>query len=203
VSSASRPVPDAIELYWIPLGAGTGGACVRFSGWVFEAMSAAQRHRQRCSLFHSALKVFREGQQFTIEMAPEWSGGRGDHGAVAHGPVGSPVLGRSRLFRYEVRCWRDGVIPDLAAAATPLTVTTDAVRTQQLLELTPTFPTRTWGRDEGRFGEMWNSNSLISWLLASSGHDLTALACPAGGRAPGWSAGVAAARGARSVGPEN
>jgi hypothetical protein len=39
-------------------------------------------------------------------------------------------------------------------------------------------------------GDMWNSNSLISWLLARSGHHLDAVAPPAHGRAPGWAAGL-------------
>ena len=40
---------------------------------------------------------------------------------------------------------------------------------------------------------MWNSNSLIPWLLAGSGHDVDALVPPAGDRAPGWGAGLARA----------
>jgi hypothetical protein len=38
-------------------------------------------------------------------------------------------------------------------------------------------------------GEMWNSNSVISWLLARSGLPANVLSPPAGGRAPGWEAG--------------
>ena len=56
--------------------------------------------------------------------------------------------------------------------------------------MAPAFRTVTWGRDELGTGDMWNSNSLISWLLARSGHDTDAVAPPAGGRAPGWSAGL-------------
>jgi hypothetical protein len=41
---------------------------------------------------------------------------------------------------------------------------------------------------------MWNSNSLISWLVARSGLDVDAVHPPAGGRAPGWRAGVLVAR---------
>jgi hypothetical protein len=41
---------------------------------------------------------------------------------------------------------------------------------------------------------MWNSNSLIAWLLASSGHDVDAIGPPEHGRAPGWSAGLVVAR---------
>jgi hypothetical protein len=44
-----------------------------------------------------------------------------------------------------------------------------------------------------RVGEMWNSNSLIAWPLARSGHDTDAVRIPANGRAPGWSAGLIAA----------
>jgi hypothetical protein len=37
---------------------------------------------------------------------------------------------------------------------------------------------------------MWNSNSLTSWLLARSDHDMTQIHPPAHGRAPGWRAGL-------------
>ena len=40
---------------------------------------------------------------------------------------------------------------------------------------------------------MWNSNSLTAWLLAGSGPGIAAVVPPAGGRAPGWSAGLALA----------
>ena len=79
-------------------------------------------------------------------------------------------LGRSRFFRYEVRRWRGGVIPDVSeAVASPLPLSTNRVQAQQVLELVPAFPSVTWGRDELDAGEMWNSNSLISWLLVSGG----------------------------------
>jgi hypothetical protein len=69
-----------------------------------------------------------------------------------------------------------------------------------VLELVPAFPTRTWGRDELAAGEMWNSNSLTSWLLAGSGHQVDGLVPPDGGRAPGWAAGlVVAERGRRAL----
>ena len=41
---------------------------------------------------------------------------------------------------------------------------------------------------------MWNSNSFISWLLARSGVDASAIRPPVGGRAPGWHAGLVVAR---------
>lgn len=55
-------------------------------------------------------------------------------------------------------------------------------------------PCDLWGRDELAAGERWNSNSVISWLLARSGLPAHAIRPPAGGRAPGWEAGLAVAR---------
>ena len=63
----------------------------------------------------------------------------------------------------------------------------------RILELVPQVPILVWGRDELNTGEMWNSNSLISWLLACSGHDIVGVAFPPHGRAPGWSAGLVVA----------
>jgi hypothetical protein len=40
---------------------------------------------------------------------------------------------------------------------------------------------------------MWNSNSLVSWLLVRAGIDLADIGPPPGGRASGWDAGVIAA----------
>ena len=50
------------------------------------------------------------------------------------------------------------------------------------------------GIDELGAGEMWNSNSTISWLLARTGLDVEAIQPPARGRAPGWQAGIVIAR---------
>ena len=58
----------------------------------------------------------------------------------------------------------------------------------------------TWGRDELGTGDMWNSNSLVAWLLARSGHEVSGLEPPGGGRAPGWSAGLVVA--GRALEPE-
>jgi hypothetical protein len=40
---------------------------------------------------------------------------------------------------------------------------------------------------------MWNSNSVISWLLVRSGVPIDDIAAPGRGRAPGWDAGIAIA----------
>jgi len=188
------PVPDrhAVVLYWLPLGA--GGHCVRRSGRVFEALVARHEHRAGCDLYHSALEVRHGDERYTIEMAPVWSGAAADRGVVRRGAVGSRLLGRSVLFRYEVRRWRDGVIPDARqAVASPYQVSHDAGRAARILELVPLVPALTWGRDDAYTGEMWNSNSLTAWLLARTGHRMDTIGPPAGGRAPGWRAGLVVA----------
>ena len=188
---------DGVVLHWIPLGAGAGGAVVRFSGRVYEAIAATRARRPRCALFHSALDVTVDGATAVIEMAPVWtkSGGRG---VVSEGPVGARFLGRARLFRYEVRCWPGGSIPDLAAeVGRPVHVSGDPDVARSILDLVPKFPAFTWGRDQLGMGDMWNSNSLVSWLLACAGVETNDLVPPLGGRAPGWEAGIVAATSSR------
>jgi hypothetical protein len=185
--------PDGVDLYWIPLGAGAGGAVVRWSGRLYEALAATIARRPRCALFHSALHLRMDGATAAVEMAPVWTG-RGDRGVVAEGAVGAGPLGRRRLFRYEVRCWSGGSIPDLAdAVGGPVRVSDDAEVARRVVDLAPDFPSATWGRDELAAGEMWNSNSLVSWLLTRAGVDTGRCAPPDGGRAPGWDAGVVVA----------
>jgi hypothetical protein len=185
--------PDGVDLYWIPLGAGAGGALVRWSGRLYEAATAAIARRPRCDLFHSALEVTATGTTAVVEMAPVWVT-RGERGVVSEGPVGTRLLEWSRLFRYEVRCWQGGTIPDIGdAVGGTVRVSDDSDAAGRVLELVPEFPMCTWGRDELRAGEMWNSNSLVSWLLARAGIQTTDVRPPGGGRAPGWDAGLVAA----------
>jgi hypothetical protein len=116
-------------------------------------------------------------------------------GVLVEGPVGSRQLGRWRTFRYEVRCWPDGIIADAnEAVASPQLLTNDPAVAHRLLGLVGALPSPVWGRDELRTGEMWNSNSVIAWLLANSGLPTDPIRTPAGGRAPGWQAGLAIAR---------
>jgi hypothetical protein len=90
-----------------------------------------------------------------------------------------------------VRRWRDGVIPDVAEAVeSPERLSDDPKSARRLLELVPQVPTPVWGRDELGAGEMWNSNSITSWLIACTGLDVESIRPPAGGRAPGWRAGI-------------
>jgi hypothetical protein len=183
----------AVDLYWLPLGA--GGHSVRLNGKVFEAAVALLERRRRFDLYHSALEVHVPEGRFTIESCPVPNANGQERGAVAGGPVGSRWAGRLRIFRYEIRCWRDGVIPDIGEAVeSPQRLTQDEDTARRLLQLVPRVPTPVWGRDELNAGEMWNSNSIISWLLVRSGIDVGTVSTPSGGRAPGWDSGLVVAR---------
>jgi hypothetical protein len=183
----------AVDLYWLPLGA--GGHSVRFNGRVFEAVAARLARRPARDLYHSALEVRVPEGDFVIEMAPVRDAHGGQRGVVAEGAVGSRLAGRFRIFRYEIRRWRGGMIPDIdEAVGSPRRLTDDSDRARRVLDLVPLVPTPVWGRDELRVGEMWNSNSVISWLVARSGLDTESIHPPAGGRAPGWQSGLAVAR---------
>jgi hypothetical protein len=183
----------AVDLYWIPLGA--GGHSVRFNGRVFEVIEAARHHRRRCDLYHAAVVVELDGVRFTIEVAPSPDADEASRGVVATGAVGSRYVGWLRLFRYEVRCWPDGSIPDLGeAVGRPRRLTSDPRVARRCLDVVTTVPSPVWGRDELKAGEMWNSNSVTAWLIATAGLSTEHLQPPPRGRAPGWRAGLEVAR---------
>jgi hypothetical protein len=185
-------VTSAVELSWIPLGAGS--PVVQASGRLFERLSARLQHRSACDLYHAALVVRLPSGRYAIEQAPVPDFDGAARGVVAVGPVGLRGLGRWRVFRYEVRCWRDGIIPDLGDAVdSPVALSDDTVLGERIVEVLPQIPTPVWGRDEAGLGEMWNSNSVIAWALTASGIGARTLHAPAGGRAPGWLAGCTAA----------
>jgi hypothetical protein len=188
-STTAREV--GIDLYWLPLGA--GDRIVRLCGFAFEAITARLTARRPLDLYHAALEARTRQARFVIEVAPYIWGteARACRGVVAEGPVGSPLAGRLGLFRYELRCWREGIIPDAEyAVASPVQISDDACAASQLLDLIPSVPMSTWGRDELDVGEMWTSNSVISWLIARARVWSADLRPPAGGRAPGWDAGL-------------
>ena len=179
-------------MYWLPLGA--GGHSVRINGRVYEALAATLGRRPRYDLYHSALQVQLPGEQFVIEQAPVPDLSGEQRGVVAEGPVGSRWASRFRVFRYEIRVWRGGHIPDVAEAVeSPQRLSADQGVALRVLEVAGEVPPLVWGRDEMGTGEMWNSNAVIAWIIAGSGLDAMAVHPPAGGRAPGWSAGVAVA----------
>jgi hypothetical protein len=191
----SRAQPDlqaGVDLYWLPLGA--GGRSVRLNGRVYEAVAARLGRRPPCDLYHSGLVVHVPEGRFVIEQAPVRDANGAQRGVVAEGAVGARWAARFRIFRYEVRRWRDGVIPDVTEAVeSPQRLSDDMRQAQRLLGLVPSVPTPVWGRDELGAGEMWNSNSIISWLIARSGIAAETIPLPKGGRAPGWDAGIAIA----------
>jgi hypothetical protein len=179
----------SIDLYWLPLGA--GGHSVRWNGRVYEALASLHEHRAARHLYHAALEVRQDDDRYVIEMAPVWDLGAGVRGVACQGPVGAKWLGRFRMFQYEVRCWLDGSIPDVAEAVnSPQRVSDDPRQAAGIMDLLRTVPPLTWGRDEIGCGAMWNSNSLVAWLLAGTGHDMRTIQPPAGGRAPGWESGL-------------
>ena len=105
----------AIDLFWLPLGA--GGHFVRFNGRVYEAIHALLEYRRPLDLYHTALEVTVPEGRFVIENCwpvPDTSGAA--RGVTVEGPVGSRLLGRWRPFRYEIRCWSEGVIADVREA---------------------------------------------------------------------------------------
>jgi hypothetical protein len=200
------PPPEpriGIDLYWIPLGAG-GNGFVRLNGRIYEAVQARRQRRRQLALYHTALEVYLPEGRFIIENAwPSPDSDLTSRGVVLEGPVMSRWMGRVRAFRYEVRCWRDGVIADAGEAVDgPRTLSDDPLLARRLLGVVSSVPVHVWGRDELGAGEMWNSNSVISWALARSGLPVDQVEPPAGGLAPGWKAGAMAARleGAREMG---
>jgi len=182
-------VGASVDLFWLPLGA--GGHVVRWNGRLYEWWSARRHHRAAADLYHSALVLRLADITYAVEMGPVWNVSDADRGVLAEGPVGAGWLGRFRAFRYEMRCWPGGTIPDVAAAVdSPVRTTEDPARVAAVLHVLPELPVLTWGRDELGAGEMWNSNSAVAWALARTGHDMSTIQPPSGGRAPGWSAGL-------------
>ena len=182
-----------VDLYWLPLGA--GGHFVRLCGGAYEALMPRIQRRTACDLYHSALEVHVPDGTFVIEQTPVPDLSGEERGVVAQGAVGSRWAGRFRIFRYEIRLWRNGHIPDVAEAVdSPRRLSSDEDRARRVLDLVAQVPTPVWGRDELGTGDMWNSNSVISWLLRRAGVGTGQIQPPSGGRAPGWNAGLVVAR---------
>jgi hypothetical protein len=189
LSTPSAPPAPSVTLFWIPLGAG-GVGYVRINGRIYERITALRQRRRPLDLYHTALEVRTPEGRFTIENAwPSPDTDTAARGVVREGPVFSRRLGRIRPFRYEVRCWRDGVIPDVSEG-TVTNVLADPAAANDLLEQVAAVPALIWGRRPQGATEMWNSNSVISFLLTRSGLLDDGCRPPVGGRAPGWEAGI-------------
>jgi hypothetical protein len=192
-SELPHPAPG-IDLYWLPLGA--GGHFVRLNGRLYEAVQAYRQGRRPMDLYHSALEVHVPEGRFVIETAwPIPDADPNSRGVALEGPVFARRIARLRVFRYEVRRWRDGAIPDVRwAVASPERVSDEEAPARRILELAGSLPELVWGRDELGTGDMWNSNSVVSWLLARVGLPAAEICPPQNGRAPGWRAGIVAAQ---------
>jgi hypothetical protein len=113
------------------------------------------QRRRLCDLYY-ALQVETSQARFVIEQAPvhDWSGA--ERGVVAEGPVGAQWAGRFRIFRYEIRLWPDGHIPDVAEAVdSPRRLSDDERIARRVLDMAAQAPTPVWGRDQLGAGEMW------------------------------------------------
>jgi len=200
-ATGDRTTRTRAELFWLPLGA--GGWFVRSNGRVYEWLSAHRHHQPASDLYHTGLLLRLDDTSYAVEMGPVWNVSDANRGVVCEGPVGFRWLGRFRAFRYEVRCWPGGHIPDVAEAVdSPVRLTEDPARVAALLAVLKHVPALTWGRDELGTGEMWNSNSVVAWALARTGHDMDTIQAPAGGRAPGWRAGHVLAQRQASLGTQ-
>lgn len=181
-----------VELLWLPLG--VRGHLVRVGGKIYEAVAALLDRREVREIYHSVLNVSVPDGRFVIEMGPVAGTDGAGRGVVTEGPVGSKLAARLRIFRYEVRCWRNGITAYDFAVDSPRQLTDDLDQAERVLRFVRHVPALTWGRDQLKAGEMWSCNSLTSWLLTRSGLNDDRTRPPAGGRAPGWTAGAVIAR---------
>src|SRR5579864_5318182 len=121
-----------IDLYWLPLGA--GGNFVRLNGRVYEAIKARLDRRPVCDLYHSALQVFVPEGRYVVENTPVVNDHGAERGVVMEGPVGARWAARFRMFRYEMRRWRNGEIPDIREAIdSPRRLSSDLSDARRLL----------------------------------------------------------------------
>ena len=180
---------SGVDLYRLPLGA--SGHSVRLNGRLFEAVAARVQHRRMFDLDHAALEVRLGTERFRDRTGSDSrrarraarcrrgrAGRRALGGADAHPSLRGAALARRSDRRHRLSCGQPSQAdhdPDVA---------------RRLWQSAADLPTPVWGRDELGTGEMWNSNSVISWLITRSGLDVDSIRPPAGGRAPGWQAGV-------------
>jgi hypothetical protein len=192
------PASAAVELYWIPVGAGTS-RLQQASLRLWEAFEAARARRPQATLFHSALKLRIGGMTQTLELMPAFA--RVPAQPLLTGPVGASIAGRSRLFRYQLVCLEVDALPDEQwAVNSPQVLARDGATAHRILALARAVPAHIWGRRVPGTSEMWTSDSAISWLLVRAGVEMSAARIPAGGRAPGWKAGIEAASQVRPAG---
>lgn len=192
-STGSTRTSATVDLYWMPVGAGTS-RLQQASLRLWEAFEAARARRPRARLVHCALKLRPDNTQvFTLELTPAFIGA--DVPPLATGPVGFHGADRFRLFRYQLRCLSGDALPDEQwAIGSPIPLSRDPHIARRILDLARDVPAHTWGRRVPGTNEMWTSDSIIAWLLARAGLDLSTIAPPEGCRAAGWFSGIELAR---------
>src|SRR3954468_23933031 len=115
------------------------------NGRAHEAVMATIERRPACDLYHSALQVEVPEARFVIEQAPVSDLSGDQRGVIAAGAVGNRWASRFRIFRYEIRLWRNGHIPDvIEAVESPRRLASDQHRARRVLDVVPPV----WGRDE-------------------------------------------------------
>lgn len=178
-----------VDLFWLPVGAGKLSPPRKWSLWLWEALDAATHRRPRKRLLHAALKLGDlDGTIYTVELMPDFLPATVPPAMT--GPVGFRGAGRWRFFRYRLSCEPVERLPDEEWAVESPTRLGDGTLAKRILQLAPSVPAHVWGLRAKGTREMWTSDSAISWLLLQSGVSLEGIGPPAGGRAPGWSAGI-------------
>ncbi len=178
-----------VDIYWMPVAAGTASRIRLWSLAAWEACDAFVHRRKRAALYHSALKVRTPAaEDFTIELTPVF--GFEPVPPAMTGPVGFRGADRFRLFRYQMRCIRAAQLPDEEWAVSQARLSEDPVVAERIIAAAAEVPPLTWGRRTKGTTEMWTSDSAISWLLRRVGLDAGSVKIPEGGRAPGWRAGL-------------
>ena len=188
---SARPVATVV-VYWIPLGAGVvgcphqrqavrGGVGDPPRARTCRSTTPPSRSRSRKDASSSRWHpwpTLTASAAAPSEQGRSVPGGRGGCGSFA-----------TRSAAGATACFQTPPLLSVVPSSWPRTPRV----ARRLIELVPTVPTPTWGRDELSTGEMWNSNSVTSWLLARSGVEVGGLGPPDGGRGPGWDAGLAVA----------
>jgi hypothetical protein len=85
----------AVDLYWLPLGA--GGHLVRICRRAYERVAAALQRRRPYDLYQPALRADVPEARYVIEQTPVPDLSGEGRGVVAEGPVGASVAGRLPL----------------------------------------------------------------------------------------------------------
>jgi hypothetical protein len=176
-----------VDLYWIPVGAGT--RVQRASLVLYEALAAAVSRRPRVALVHAGVKLGLDRRRYTFELMPAPPGPNPDREVT--GPVGVRLAGRLRIFRYRACLVESDSLPDEEwTIGEPVRVSLDPDVVRRVVDLRRDIPAYTWGRRRRGHSEMWTSDSAVSWLLGRAGIDVGSIEPPAGARAPGWRAGI-------------